>query len=198
MARGDDGVWRMYYTALSRAGGVSDQRIGFAESDDLFRWRRAGELVAPDPRWYQTAGTWRDPFVFRDGDGWSMLITARAQGAPRLHDGVLAHARSSDMRTWELLEPRTAPAAFGQLEVSQLRRVDGHDLLVFTCHPDEQSEPTPYCTWLARDCDVANARPFTPEPRLFAAPLVRDRAGRWVFVGFRDPTLEIIDPVALA
>jgi beta-fructofuranosidase len=105
--RGDDGVWRLYYTALSsaRRHGVRDQRIGSAESDDLFEWRHAGDqpLVCPDQRWYKTldddasaSDSWRDPFVFKDprGDGWHMLITARARGAPRLRDGVLAHARS--------------------------------------------------------------------------------------------------------
>ena len=80
-----------YYSGLStsRGLGVNDQRIGMAESDDLFTWRRIGDapLVAPDPRWYATleqhpeaSATWRDPFVFKDpaGDGWHMLITARA------------------------------------------------------------------------------------------------------------------------
>ena len=43
--------------------------------------------------------TWRDPFVFRDGDGWHMLITARDPTAGGCFDGVLAHARSADMRT---------------------------------------------------------------------------------------------------
>lgn len=55
--RGDDGVWRMYYTAISSAGrGVFDQRIGLAESDDLFSWRRVGDrpLLEADP-----AGTGR-------------------------------------------------------------------------------------------------------------------------------------------
>jgi beta-fructofuranosidase len=80
VARGDDGVWRMYYTAVSRAGRpVYDQRLGLAESEDLMRWRRAGTtpLLEADPRVYRTidgmvSETWRDPFVFRDpgGDGW--------------------------------------------------------------------------------------------------------------------------------
>src|SRR3954447_5009955 len=43
VARGDDGVWRMYYTGLSREGGIFDQRLGLAESDDLMTWRRAGD-----------------------------------------------------------------------------------------------------------------------------------------------------------
>ena len=153
VAPGDDGIWRLYYSALStsRGLGVLDQRIGMAESDDLFTWRRIGSapLVVPDRRWYSTldrdpaaSGTWRDPFVFKDpaGDGWHMLITARAAGATRLRDGVLGHARSADMRAWELGPPISEPGAgFGELEVSQVRIVDGEPVLVFTCHPDQQS-----------------------------------------------------------
>ena len=40
---GDDGVWRMFYTATSTRGyGVRDQRVGLAESDDLVTWRKIG------------------------------------------------------------------------------------------------------------------------------------------------------------
>ena len=60
VVRGDDGTWRMYYTALSGdpGHGVKDQRIGLAESRELTTWQRVGDrpLVAPDPRWYRTIG----------------------------------------------------------------------------------------------------------------------------------------------
>jgi beta-fructofuranosidase len=144
VVRGDDGIWRLYYTALSTTPGygVRDQRIGMAESDDLFTWRRVGDepLVVPDPRWYQTldddalaSETWRDPFVFKDpgGDGWHMLITARVKDAPRLRDGVLAHSRSADMLSWDLQPPVTDPAGFGELEVPQVRIVTGQPLFGF-------------------------------------------------------------------
>lgn len=227
IARGGDGVWRLYYTALSSSPGhgVRDQRIGMAESDDLSAWRRVGHrpLVDPDPRWYRTleedAGaseTWRDPFVFRDagGDGWHMLITARAPGAPHLRDGVLAHARSADMLTWELQPPLTEPAGFGQIEVPQVRCVDGQWVLVFTCHPEEQSAEQlarfgPFSTWYVLGgsptgpWNIADARPFEGEPKLFAAPLVQQRDGTWAFVGFRNQepegilSFEILDPIAV-
>jgi beta-fructofuranosidase len=229
VARGDDGVWRLYYSALStsRGLGVNDQRIGMAESGDLFTWQRVGDapLLAPDPRWYVTldqdraaSATWRDPFVFEDpgGDGWHMLITARAVGAPRLGDGVLGHARSADMRAWELGPPMSRPGAgFGELEVSQVRIVDGQPLLVFTCHPDQQSPEQlsrfgRSCTWsvagesLTGPWNLQSARPFTGEPMLTAAPLVRRRDGGWALLGFRnlDPDaparLEIVDPIPVA
>jgi beta-fructofuranosidase len=221
--RGGDGAWRMYYTALSSdpGHGVKDQRIGLAESRDLTTWQRVGDrpLVAPDPRWYRTidgthSETWRDPFVFADpeGDGWHMLITARHPDAPRLSDGVLAHARSADLVTWELQPPLTEPAGFGQIEVPQVRVVDGRHVLVFTCHPEEQSAGqierfSPHSTWSVLGdhplgpWDIDAARPFEAAPKLFAAPLVQQRDGTWAFVGFlnQEPegilSFEILDPI---
>lgn len=209
VARGDDGVWRLYYTALNSEGrGVRDQRIGVAESSDLMRWRRvAGELVTPDPRHYRTAPdgsseTWRDPFVFRAGERWHMLVTARAARAPRLSDGVLAHAHSDDMVTWRLAPPLTAPSRFGQLEVAQVHRVGEQWVLLFTCHPDEQADPRPYCAWYVLGdsplgpWDVDSARPFEDEPMLFATQLVQRRDGSWALLGFLEGgAFEVVDPI---
>lgn len=147
--RGDDGIWRMFYTAVNTRGhGVRSQKIGMVESDDLHNWRRVSDqpLLEADPRWYLTIGdplderaseTWRNPFVFRDpaGDGWHMYICARVPGAPRLDDGVIAHATSPDLVHWELGSPLGPPAGFGQIEVAQVRVVDGRPVLAFTCHP---------------------------------------------------------------
>jgi beta-fructofuranosidase len=225
VARGQDGVWRLYYSALSttRGLGVGDQRIGVAESEDLFQWRRVGSepLVAPDPRWYCTlqqdsglSATWRDPFVFPDpgGGGWHMLITARAPDAPVRCAGVVGHARSADMLSWEVQPPLSEPAGFGELEVAQVRVVDGQPLLVFTCQPEWQSPERlarfgPFSTWyvlgdsLTGPWEIAGARPFEGDPRLSAAPLVQRRDGSWVFLGFRNherggiPSLQIVDPI---
>lgn len=211
--RGDDGLWRMYYTATtSRGHGVRDQRIGLAESEDLVTWRKVGRepLLIADPRWYKTLAeddtaseTWRDPHVFKDpgGDGWHMLITARSLTHGRNDDGVLAHARSHDLRTWELGPPVCDSGfGFGQLEVAQVKQVDGRWVLVFTCHPQEMTDERvassgAYCTWSVPapeggeqqgSWDISLAQPFTAEPDLFAAPLVQQRSGDWALVGFRN------------
>ena len=230
--RADDGTWRMFYTALNTARGhvLRDQRVGVVESDDLHHWRRGADApaLAADGRWYKTldedptaSETWRDPFVFRDpdGDGWHMLVTARLKGTERYDDGVLAHARSHDLVTWEVQPPVSGdPSGFGQLEVPQVRVVDGRPVLVFTCHPEEQSdarraEHGEWCTWsvvgepggsLLGPWEVSKAVPFRAEPTLFAAPLVQRRDGSWVLVGFRNQepqgifSFEIIDPVEVA
>jgi beta-fructofuranosidase len=226
VVRGDDGLWRMFYTAINTHRGhvLRDQRIGVAESEDLYSWRRVSDrpVVEVDTRWYKSlpedgcaSETWRDPFVFADpgGDGWRMLITARAKDASPNDDGVLAEARSSDLTEWEVGPPVCEPGSgFGQLEVAQVRSVGGTPTLVFTCHPQEQTADRiercgAYSTWSLTGgastgpWDIGRARPLVAEPALFAAPLVQRRDGSWALVGFRnlEPegilTFEIIDPI---
>jgi beta-fructofuranosidase len=229
-----EGRWWMFYTAISTAGHhIFDQRVGAAVSDDLHRWRRVSDqpTLPVDRRWYKTlhldppgttgpdlklaSETWRDPLVLPDpdGDGWHMLLTARAVGASRNDDGVVAHARSRDLATWQMGPPLCDPGAgFGQLEVLQSKVVDGRAVLVFTCHPQEMTPERvagsgEFCTWsvpspgVLGPWDVREARPFTAEPDLFAAPLVQQRDGGWAIIGFRNTEpkgidgFHILDPV---
>src|SRR6185312_14793146 len=116
----------------------------------------------------------------------------------RNDDGVIAHARSSDLLDWEVGAPLCRPGAgFGQLEVLQNKVVDGKPVLVFTCHPQEmtperRASSEECCTWSVPSpgplgpWDIGSARPFTADPELFAAPLVRRRDGSWVILGFRN------------
>jgi beta-fructofuranosidase len=202
-------------------------------SHDLHHWRRHSDtpVLPVDRRWYKTldlappdttgpdlegsSETWRDPLVLRDpsGDGWHMLLTARAVGAARNDDGVVAHARSRDLTTWEVGPPLCSPGAgFGQLEVLQSKVIDGRAVLVFTCHPQEMTPERvavsgAYSTWsvpapgVTGPFDISRARPFTAEPDLFAAPLVQGRDGGWVILGFRNleprglDGFDICDPI---
>lgn len=226
--------WRLFYSALSQRGHQNyDQRIGMAVSDELGRWRRGSNqpVAAVDPRWYQTLAShpgpttgpdlegsseaWRDPFVFRDpdGNGWHMLITARAREGERLDDGVVGHAWSPDLDEWEVRPPLSTPGAgFGQLEVIRSVLVDDRPVLVFSCQSNElapwRRESAGGCgTWsvpsesLTGPWDVRRARPFTTDPLLYAAPVVTLRDGTSAILGFHldlddeGPGLEIGDPI---
>jgi beta-fructofuranosidase len=212
IVREDDGRWRLFYTGVDRAGGGLVQRIGTAVSDDLYVWRREGEpddpraglLLEADPRWYEQLAerawmdeAWRDPWVLRDpdGDGWHMLITARArQGAPD-DRGVVGHARSADLRTWTVEPPLTEPGnGFGQMEVTQVEEVEGGWVLVFCCLGSElgrarQEGGEHGGVWVAEAAgplgpfDVAGAYRLTDES-FYAGRLVRDRQGAWVLLAF--------------
>ena len=93
--RGPDGVWRMFYTGATRRAEALIQSIGVATSTDLVTWHKhpGNPVLTADPRWYERYGdstwfdeAWRDPWVFPDpgGDGWHMLITARANHGPTI------------------------------------------------------------------------------------------------------------------
>jgi beta-fructofuranosidase len=227
VVRGPDGLWRMFYTGRCRAEEGHVQRIGVALSDDLVTWTRAGDrpLLEADPRWYEkldleawTEEAWRDPYVFADpdGDGWHMLITARARDGDTYGRGVIGHARSADLEAWEVGPPLASPRGFGHLEVPRVAVIEGRPMLMFSCWPnrmcaDRRERWTAGGAWVAPGAsllgpwDVDEPTPLD-HPSLYAANFVRDGgcggSGGWSVLGFRDTedgvfVGEIVDPLPL-
>jgi beta-fructofuranosidase len=210
--RSPEGTWVMYYTGASMVDGGLVQRIGIATSDDLMTWHRHPDnpVSVADGRWYERRDEsirqdehWRDPWVFRDpdGDGWHMLLTARANHGPDDERGVIGHAHSPDMVTWTARPPLSEPGSgFGQLEVPQVEQVDGEHVLVFSCLRSEFSAtrrqgPGTGGVWAARAAgplgpyDVAAATPLTDDS-LYAGRLIMDRTGQWVLIAFHHEGVE--------
>lgn len=205
VVKGDDGLWHMFYTGLSHADAGQVQRIGVATSPDLHDWTKRGPqaVVTSDSRWYEqfavTGRTehWRDPFVIRDpdGDGWHMIITAAALAAPTDDGGVLGHARSTDLISWEVQPPLSQQGSgFSQLEVPQLAVVDGKPLLLFNClapqlSPARRTAGESGGVWVLRPdtllgpYDVTQATRLTDES-LYVGKLVQRRDGRWALLAF--------------
>jgi len=108
-----DGRWYMFYTGISTREAGAVQRIGLATSDDLLRWEKQGMVLEADPRWYLRRGpdspdeAWRDPWVCWDDDTrrFHMLIAARANHGPSDARGVIGHAWSADLRSWQTGPP---------------------------------------------------------------------------------------------
>ncbi|WP_329009214.1 family 43 glycosylhydrolase [Micromonospora rifamycinica] len=199
--RGPDGRWYLFYTGVGRAEDGLVQRIGLAVSDDLTTWHRhgTGPLVEADPTWYELLDrtlwyeqAWRDPWVFPDpgGDGWHMLVTARANTGPAGSRGVVGHATSPDLVNWTVRPPLSTPADFGHLEVPQVAVVDGQPLLLFSTDA-AGTRRDGHRIWVVPGHDVrgpwdiAAARPF-PHPHLYAPRLVAGPAGDWSLIGFLD------------
>ena len=199
--RGPDGRWYLFYTGVGRAEDGLVQRIGLAVSDDLITWQRHGDglIVEADPTWYELLDrdmwyeqAWRDPWVFPDpdGDGWHMLITARANHGPADERGVIGHATSPDLLTWTVQPPLSAPAGFGHLEVPQVAVVDGQPLLLFCTNAIAAGRGSEHLLWTVSaptvrgPWDVAAAQPID-QPNLYAPRLVPDGDG-WSLIGFID------------
>lgn len=206
VVRDDTGMWRMFYTAVSRAEGGLNQRISSVVSDDLFTWRRESDrqVLEPDARWYETAETrkwpdqaWRDPWVFRDRDNWHMLITARASHGDPDNRGVIGHATSPDLIHWTVQPPLSEPGAgFGHIEVVQTVFVDGKPVGLFSClasdlaHERHAEDPVGGIWAFPADSQagpfrLADAYRLTDE-RLYVGRLVQDRAGQWQILAFRN------------
>lgn len=206
VVRDDEGQWRMFYTAVSRAEDGLSQRISSVVSDDLFTWRREPDrqVIEPDARWYETAESrewpdqaWRDPWVFRDGDTWHMLTTARANSGDPDDRGVIGHAISSDLSNWTVQPPLSQPGAgFGHVEVIQTAVVDGVAVGLFSCLGTELSakrrdEDPVGGVWafaahrLTGPFNLADAYRLTGE-ELYVGRLVQDRSGQWQLLAFRN------------
>lgn len=205
VVQADDGRWRMFYTGLSRGEKGLVQRVGCAVSDDLITWRREPDqpIAEADSRWYErldlnswTDEAWRDPWVYPDpqGDGWHMLITARANTGAADDRGVIGHARSKDLKNWTVQPPLSTPGAgFGQLEVPQVEVIDGRPILIFSCLGSELAHgnsETEGGVWVAPaeslrgPFDIAASQRLTDES-LYAGRIIRDRQDNWVLLAFR-------------
>ncbi len=226
VVRGDDGMWRMFYTGAVFAAedsAVNVESIGVATSEDLFSWtKRDGFVLRADGTHYEKLGdtvwpeeAWRDPWVFRDdtGNGWHMLITARGKGGDLHSGGVVGHAWSPDLESWTVRPPLSAPATtFPHCEVFQLVDLGDREVLVF-CGPrtDPRASRSAVPTvgvWAVSverfpaRVDLEEAELIAPAP-YYAGRIVRDRSGSpalLAFVGAPGSEFDgsISDPMLLA
>lgn len=208
VVRDPDGFWRMFYTGsrfLSADSTANVETVGMAVSGDLHEWtKRRDVVVAADPRWYETLGSsawpeeaWRDPWVFADpsGDGWHMLVTARARSGDELDRGVIGHATSSDLDSWVVQPPLSATGAgFRHLEVPQVVTIDGRSLLLFSCDtPALAGGRSRGGVWAVELDEITGPYPtdratLLVDERLYSGRAIQDRAGAWVLLAFANRT----------
>jgi beta-fructofuranosidase len=129
-----NGLWHMYYTALSLAEHGQFQRVALATSRDFLTWKKHKDnpVLVPDAPAYtadlEPLGRvpFRDPFCFIDEDGsWHLLVCAQEGRGDRFRRGCVAHATSDDGVSWRLEKPLYAPAHLDDLEVPSLLRHGG-------------------------------------------------------------------------
>lgn len=214
VVRGDDGTWRMFTSGIAQSEGGRVQRIGVSTSHDLLTWSRSpATLLEPDLRHYTAHDWrgechWRDPFVVRADDGlWHMYVTAKTHG--ERGNGVVGHAVSRDLETWEVTAPLdVAVGRFDQLEVISLARVEGRWALVFSALAPEVvgAAPGEGGVWsVAVDgpgapVDTREATRLTDE-RLYVGRVVHDADDRACLLAFRHQDEDgrfvggVVDPI---
>jgi len=182
----DDGVAHLFSTAQNPerlgADGRPLQLVAHATSaGELGDWIKHPERTFGAPDGYES-GDWRDPFVFRDGDIWRMLVAARhAEGAERRR-GTIAQLTSTDLNTWTSVAPFWDPRRYIAHECPDVFRWGDWWYLVYSEFSDAfrtryrmaRSLEGP---WLVPQDDTIDSRAF------YAAKTVA-RDGRRFFVGW--------------
>ena len=119
----EDGIASMFYTGVTLDGDERRPSICRATSvDDLMTWTKvAGDPCIPEPPSGIARDAFRDPFVFRDDDGWSMLVGAGTSDGL----GAVLLYRSSDLQSWTYGGPF--------LSTDEVARAEGADGPCWEC-----------------------------------------------------------------
>ncbi|HEY5836667.1 hypothetical protein [Streptomyces sp.] len=134
-----DGTHHLFYTGSNPAfrdeeTGQVLQAVMHAVSTDLLNWTKLPDDTFYAPRDLYDPADWRDPFVYRtpDGEGFTMLLAARARSGPSRRRGCVARAVSSDLSEWKVVAPFSAPARFLTHECPDLFEMNGRWYLVYS------------------------------------------------------------------
>lgn len=148
---GDDGIWTgslvqdgdettVFYTSVEQPNiGIGKVRKAYPVDADWREWTK-GDVVATAPTELEVIA-YRDPFVFRDGEGWKMFIGA---GLPDGTATALSYS-SSDLDNWafdgiaaQRSTNETLPVWTGALwECPQLFEIDGRHVMVTSVWDDD-------------------------------------------------------------
>lgn len=193
----DGGIPTAIYTGVESLG--TDrwaQTVCLARGTaDLMTFRRdtRSPVIAAPPQGGDARG-FRDPFVWRDADGWAMVI---GTGTDRDGGSVLLY-RSPDLLAWRLVGPLLdasiggfAPGLYGRIwECPQFVPIGDRHVLVFSVWDDGHPSPLPYATPPLHHAIAAigtfDGLRFEPEsmqqldhgPDFYAPALLREPAGR--------------------
>ncbi len=103
----DNGVPVIFYTAGDDRD-QPNQRINLARStflqdgdNDLNRWEKNSEVILDQEEGQGIMGEFRDPYVFKDGDTWYMLVTSGKEGSDGKAVGGTALVYSSKDASFE-------------------------------------------------------------------------------------------------
>lgn len=180
-----NGVPAVMYTGTQ---GVRDeiqtQCLATSDDDELIVWKKhpGNPVIADVPAETGQTRNFRDPYVFKDGDGWSLVLASQIVG----RGGVLFLYHSTDLLNWQYLRPlllggETDPG--GPWECPNLFRIDDkHGVIYSAFVPDKRVY---YHVGRYENHKFASERAGIIDYGVLYAPLVfRDEAGRQILFGW--------------
>jgi beta-fructofuranosidase len=197
-ARVVDGVPCLYYTGV-----VGDDDASRVESvcratgsADLLRWTRDPAPLVPGPPPGWETGYHRDPFLWRDGDGWHLMLSSGTAGADA-HGAVLVH-HSPDALDWTyggvlFAQGSDVPERW---ECAQLARFPGADVLIVSVARPLSARPLSHVEYFVGHLDGSRFRArrrgrLDGGDALYAPAVMVDEHGRHLLWGWAQETLDV-------
>lgn len=193
----DDGLFHAFTTGFSRYDGPDgprNQAVLHATSTDLVTWvKDPGFWLGSDESRYDRHD-WRDPFVWRDAEGWRMVLAGRhrlpgdATRGERRRSGLVVQLRSDDLLSWHEVEPLWDPGLFTMHECPDVFAMGDWWYLVYSTFDDRQvtryrMARSPEGPWLAPQVVRGHGDDALDDDGLYAARTAGLR-GRRLLVGW--------------
>ncbi|WP_111643310.1 GH32 C-terminal domain-containing protein [Marinimicrobium alkaliphilum] len=159
----DQGTAYAFYTNVNHSSSFNPGiAVAVSDDDDLRHWEKLGPIIDTS-----SVQDFRDPYLWKEGDTWHMLIGARISGG-----GALDYYRSTDLLNWTRRTGFTGSVAFSQLDIGSdiwempvFEQLDG-DTYVLVVNPIggqvskyDQDKPTRGVYWTGR----WDGNRFTPD-----------------------------------
>jgi beta-fructofuranosidase len=199
-----DGLYYTFYTGVTRPNGGTVQQVGYATSKDLIEWEKnsSNPVMSADSELYDTQENgspdtnFRDPWVFYSDEDkkWHMYVTADLKGGGIKTRATVAHATSTDLKSWSSEQPLHGESGFGQVEVVQVEEIDGRWVMVFCVGEQHLNIIKP--GFKSGTYSVPMDTQFGPihfdsadiidANGIYAGRIIKDRSGQWVLLGFEN------------
>jgi beta-fructofuranosidase len=176
------GSYRMFYTGLTSGEQGRIQRVGLAESDDLYTWRKIDRdcypIAATGPHYESSLNegrhwvSFRDPFFYQDETRRWLLAAGRVKHGPVVHRGCVVLVEEVERNRFLFREPLYFPARYDDIEVPSLVKISDKYYLIGSIREDIKVH-----YWWA-DCPEGPYRNFSDNVLLpkgnYAARICRD------------------------
>jgi beta-fructofuranosidase len=171
-----------YYAHYATRLPDRSERLGVAESEDGVHFKKVIPTPFAEPSLPFIHGPNRDPFVFKDGDEFHMLVTAAtATGSAGKSEGALEHLSSKDLSQWSVAgEPFLRSGSQAQPECSDLFQWNDWYYLLFSLNGTThyRMSRSAMGPWSAPESEILDG----PEAKVMKA--AEFKGGRRLLAGF--------------
>lgn len=183
----NNGVPSLLYTATAgQHNEIQTQSLATSDDDDLRTWNKSlhNPILSEVPALTRQTRDFRDPFVWKEGDAWYMVVGSRIQDV----GGVVFLYRSTNLLEWEYLHPLLSsdnPELGAIWECPNFFKVGEQWVLIISSHTGKRTDQVHYFVGNYQDHQFTPIKSGVLDYGCLYAPLsFVDDLGRRVLFGW--------------